>query len=151
MIQDVDTSLLADRVAVGRRSRYCSSSTIGDLRLISDEIIARLAQERAIFEPRPYLGHGRHRWHRRRGLLLLVFLPAAVTAADLCMGKGRCAEEQQQRRRQPPAKEPPPCSVVWWSVPPNAIHPYPPTALAAGISHIDEIDSDPISVENWIV
>jgi hypothetical protein len=49
MIQDLDASLLADGVAVGRRSCYYRSGTIGDLRLISDEIFARLAQERAIF------------------------------------------------------------------------------------------------------
>src|SRR3984957_3319106 len=85
-------------MAIERLSWCCSTRTIGDLRLISDEIAARLADERALFQPWPYLGQERCR--RCRGplrCLLLVILPAAMTAADLCMGRGHCAEEEQQR------------------------------------------------------
>ena len=49
MSQDLDARSLADSVAVGRLPRCWSIGSIGDLRLISDEIIARFAQERAIF------------------------------------------------------------------------------------------------------
>ena len=117
MVQDLDARLLPDSVAVGHLSRCCSTRSIGDLRLISDEIVARLAQERAILQPWPYLGHDR-RCGRCRGLLrclLLVLLPAAMTAADLCMGRGHCAEEQQQRHRQlTPRRETRPCGIARW-------------------------------------
>jgi hypothetical protein len=38
-----------------------------------------------------------------------------MTAADLCMGRGHCAEEEQQRHRQRTPRETRPCGVAWWS------------------------------------
>ena len=127
MSQNLDARLLPDSVAIGRLSWCCSTRTIGDLRLISDEIVARLAYERALFQPWPYLGQERCR--RCRGLLrclLLIILPAAMTAADLCMGRGHCAEEEQQRHRQPTPRETRPCGVAWWSARLNVIRPVVP-------------------------
>ena len=121
MSQNPDARLLPDSVTIGRLSWCCSTRTIGDLRLIPDEIVARLAYERAHLQPWPYLGQERYR--RCRGLLrclLLVILPAAMTAADLCMGRGHCAEEEQQRRPQPTPRETRPCGVAWWSARLNA-------------------------------
>jgi len=133
--QKLDARLLPDSMAIERLSWCCSTRTIGDLRLISDEIVARLAYERALFQPWPYLGQERCR--RCRGplrCLLLVILPAAMTAADLCMGRGHCAEEEQQRHRQPTPRETRPCGVAWWSARLNVIHPYRPTSSAPGVS-----------------
>ena len=84
MSQKLDARLLPDSMAIERLSWCCSTRTIGDLRLISDEIVARLAYERALFQPWPYLGQERCR--RCRGplrCLLLVILPAAMTAVFL--------------------------------------------------------------------
>jgi hypothetical protein len=131
--QNLDARLLPDSVAIGRLSWCCSTRTIGDLCLISDEIVARLAYERALLQPWPYLGQERCRRCRRLlRCLLLVILPAAMTAADLCMGRGHCAEEEQQRHRQPTPRETRPCGVAWWSAWLNVIHPYRPTSFAPG-------------------
>ncbi len=133
--QNLDARLLPDSVAIRRLSWCCSPRTIGDLRLISDEIVARLAYERALFQPWPYLGQERCRRCRGRlRCLLLVILPAAVTAADLCMGRGHCAEEEQQRHRKPTPRETRPCGVAWWPARLNVIHPYRLTSFAPGLS-----------------
>jgi hypothetical protein len=85
--QNLHARLLPDSVAIGRLCWCCSNRTIGDLRLISNEIVARPAYERALFQPWPYLGQERCRRCREPlRCLLLVILPAAMTAADLCMG-----------------------------------------------------------------
>ena len=113
MSQNLDARLLPDSVAIGRLSWGCNTRSIADLRLISDEIVARLAYERALFQPWPYLGQERCRRCRGPGrCLLLVILPAAMTAADLCMGRGHCAEEEQQRHRQPTPRETRPWGVA---------------------------------------
>jgi hypothetical protein len=91
-------------------------------------ILDYLARETGRFEGRTE----QERWHAREWLsweadhitavarvrhsaraLLLVILPAAVTAADLCMGRGHCAQEEQQRYRQPTPRETCPCGVAW--------------------------------------
>jgi hypothetical protein len=57
---------------------------------------------------------------------LLVILSAAMTAADLRMGRGHCAQEEQQHHRQPTPRETRPCGVACWSARLNVIHPYRP-------------------------
>jgi hypothetical protein len=81
--QDLDARLLLDGMAAGRLPRRRRTRTIAELGLIPDEIIARLADERSIFEPRPDLGHVglRRRFLGVLRALLLVRLPVAVTTA----------------------------------------------------------------------
>ena len=103
MSQKLDARLLPDSMAIERLSWCCSTRTIGDLRLISDEIVARLAYERALFQPWPYLGQERCR--RCRGplrCLLLVILPAAMTAADLCVRRMGPAGAPAEPAARPP-------------------------------------------------
>ena len=84
-----------------------------------------------LLQPRPYLGQERCRRCRRPlRCLLLVILPAAMTAADLCMGGGHCAEEEQQRPRQPTPKKTRPCRVAWRFARLNVTHPYRPRSCA---------------------
>jgi hypothetical protein len=64
---------------------------------------------------------------------LLVILPAAMAAADLCMGRGHCAEEEQQPHRQPAPRDAHPSGVAWWSARLNMIHPYRPTSFAPDV------------------
>ena len=97
----LDARLLPASVAIGRLSWCCSTGIIGDLRLISDEIVARLAYERALFQPRISRARTVSLAPGTLPCLLLVILPAAMTAADLCMGRDHCAEEEQQRHHQP--------------------------------------------------
>jgi hypothetical protein len=134
VIQNLNARLLRDGMAVGHLSRCrCSTRTIGDLRLISDEIIARLANERTAFQPGPYLRQS-WQWLRCLGFLrclLLVPLPAAMPAAHLRMGRCRCAEEQHQRHRGPAPGRPRPCGVAEWCAPLVLIHPYCPTLQKA--------------------
>jgi hypothetical protein len=58
MIQNLNADLLRDPIAFGRLLSCLRISSIGDMRLISDKIVARLAEDRANLQPRPWLREG---------------------------------------------------------------------------------------------